>query len=181
MKSGVRVHDRSAKVLGSMRALLRREVLVGIPAENAERQEKGETLNNATLGYIHENGAPAANTPARPFLVPGVVKAKDQINARFKKAAEAALAGEPAKMLRQLESAGIEAVSSVKNYMDSGISPALSDATLRARAKRGRKGAQAELDSRAQGNAEGTQLAKPLIDTGELRGKITYVVRNKTK
>lgn len=177
--SGLRVKDNMPKLLKSLHALLRQEVLVGIPAENAEREEVGSPINNATIGYIQENGAPDANIPARPFLVPGVENAKDDIAARFGKAARAGLVGDVAEVDRQLNAAGLIAQNSVKAVINAGIDPALSDATIEARAKRGRKGAIQEQKNRLAGMTPSTQLAKPLIDTGELRSKITYVKRTK--
>ncbi|HCN2843789.1 TPA: hypothetical protein N6R16_004997, partial [Escherichia coli] len=51
--------------------------------------------------------------------------------------------------------------------------------TVEARARRGRKGATLELARRVAGESPGTDLAKPLIDTGQYRRAITHVVRDK--
>lgn len=59
-----------------------------------------------------------------------------------------------------------------------GFTP-LADSTVEARARRGRKGATLELARRAAGESPGTDLAKPLIDTGQYRRAITHVVRDK--
>lgn len=59
-----------------------------------------------------------------------------------------------------------------------GFTP-LADSTVEARARRGRKGAKAELARRAAGESPGTELVKPLIDTGQYRRAITHVVRDK--
>ncbi len=59
-----------------------------------------------------------------------------------------------------------------------GFTP-LADSTVEARARRGRKGAKAELARRAAGESPGTDLVKPLIDTGQYRRAITHVVRDK--
>jgi hypothetical protein len=69
--------------------------------------------------------------------------------------------------------------NAVRTKITDGPFAPLADSTLRARARRGRKGAVAELKSRAQGNAPNNANAKPLIDTGQLRKSITYVVRKK--
>jgi len=75
--------------------------------------------------------------------------------------------------------AGLAAQSSVRALISSGIGPALSEATLRNRARRGRKGAKEELASRAAGQQPSTELAKPLIDTAQYRNSITYVLRKR--
>lgn len=173
--------DKLASVVKGIGALVKKQVLVGIPDSTATRDddEKPGEMNNATLGYIHEFGSPAANIPARPFLMPGVEDAQEDIEARLKKAADAALDGKPGRVDQQLEAAGITAQNSVKDKINSGDFAPLSAATLRARARRGRQGAIDELQSRAAGNAPNNDNARPLIDTGQLRNAITYVVRGK--
>src|SRR5260363_213287 len=55
------------------------------------------------------------------------------------------------------------------------------ESTLQARARRGRIGAAIELERRRRGHTPENANAKPLIDTGQLRKSITYVVRKKSK
>lgn len=175
--------DRLAEVVKSINALTGKDVLVGIPDTMTERKPDEEAdhgpMTNATLGYIHEFGSPAANIPARPFLIPGVKDGRKQYENRLKKAAQLALDGNTSGVEAQLSMAGQEARDAVKAKINSGGFEPLADATLRRRAAKGRKGAAAELASRRAGNAPGTDLAKPLIDTGQLRNSITYVVRGK--
>jgi len=176
---GVRVtKDILAEVVRSINNLVKKDVFVGIPDTTTERDDS-EPVNNATLGYIHENGSPVRNIPARPFLVPGVEDAQERIGQRLNKAAKAALNSQRRKSDDELEAAGMIARDSVKRKINSGDFEPLAAATLRARAAKGRKGAQAELASRAAGNAPNNDNARPLIDTGQLRNSINYVVRNK--
>jgi hypothetical protein len=75
-----------------MRGLEREQVMVGIPSKTAERQpdpEEPGPMNNATIGYIMENGSPAANIPERPHLKPGIRDVKDEIVERYKKGGKA--------------------------------------------------------------------------------------------
>lgn len=153
--------DAVAQMMRQVQALTKREVLVGIPAENTERREKGEPINNAILGYIHENGAPKANIPPRPFLIPGVKNAEPKTAKRFEAAAKAALSGNPDGVERNLHAAGLIAQNAVRAVINSGVPPELSERTLEARRRRGRTG------------------DVPLIDTGQLRNSITYVIRQK--
>jgi hypothetical protein len=170
--------DKLAAVVKSLNELTGKDVLVGIPDKTATRKVDDEgPMNNATLGYIHEFGSPAANIPARPFLIPGIKDAGEDLDERLKKAAQAALDGNTSQVNAQMSMAGQEARDSVKAKINSGDFIPLADSTLRARARRGRKGAIAELESRKQGNAPSTATAKPLIDSGQLRNSITYVVR----
>lgn len=153
--------DGVAALMKALHALTGQDVLVGIPSTATARKEKGEAADNAMLGYIHEFGAPAANIPARPFLVPGVAAAADKINERFRKAAEAALTRDPGGVARNMVGAGMAAAASVKSLINDGIAPALSERTLAARQAKGYKG------------------TKPLVRTGQLRNSITYVMRKK--
>jgi hypothetical protein len=175
-KSGVTTTiNNAAKFLASVATLLKRDVLVGIPDTNAERYEDLKALraaqkaanptaplpglSNAQIGYIQENGAPNRNIPARPFLIPGVEEAQPKYTPHLKAAMVAALTGDASGCDRSLNAAGLVAQNSVKAKINSGIPPKLSDATIRSRLSRGRTG------------------DKPLIDTGQLRNAITYVVR----
>ncbi|MCY1326434.1 hypothetical protein D9M68_743710 [compost metagenome] len=176
---GVMKVDRLKQVLQSISGLVDKQVLVGIPDSTAGRKDDGEPLSNAEIGYIQETGSPANNLPARPFLVPGVAAAQSKTLPQLQKATEAALDGDIDGMQRRLSSAGLVAQSSVRKRINSGITPALSEATLRERARRGRNGAKEELARRAAGEKPGIELAKPLIDTGQLRNAITYVIRKR--
>ena len=175
--------DRMKQVVRDISALVRQDLLVGIPGETTERKSgpsEPKAMNNATLGYIHEFGSPAANIPARPFLMPGIEEAQDKIEARLRKAAQVALEGRGDQaIVDALAVVGLVAQAAVKDKINSGDFAPLSDTTLRLRAAKGRKGAQDELDSRAAGNAPGTADAKPLIDTGQLRNSINFVIREK--
>src|SRR5260364_404888 len=149
-----------------MHLLVHKEVLVGIPADAPERQEEDEP-GNAALGYLHETGSPARNIPARPFLVPGVRSAQKRINRYFEQSASAALDGHMEQVDKALHRAGLAAQNAVRAKMTEGPVKPLAESTLQARARRGHTPENAN--------------AKPLIDTGQLRKSITYVVRKKSK
>jgi len=154
--------DDVSKVLASIQDLAKKQVLVGIPASKAERQEGDEEpINNAQLGYIHEYGAPASNIPARPFLSPGIARTQESINNHLQKAAKAAMEGDSEKVDVELNATGLIAQAGARNEINSGNFEDLKASTLAARRRRGRTG------------------VKPLIDTGQLRNSITYVIREK--
>lgn len=173
--------DHMAEVMRNIRQLAKREVLVGIPSDKADRRTKGEAINNATIGYIMEHGSPARNIPARPHMIPGIANARPAITQRFEKAAKAGLQGDMDEAERQLAAAGNAAANSIKALITAGLSPALAEATLLSRVRRNRaaKGAAAELARRASGVAPGSDLAKPLIESGQYRNAITYVLKTK--
>jgi hypothetical protein len=168
-------------LLASMGKLSKQELLVGVPKEKTARTDEKVSMNNATLAYIHDNGSPAQNIPARPFMRPGIEAASGQVAQRFKAAAKQAIHGETGGAKSNLNAAGLIAQSSIKAIINAGIAPALSDATLRARIrnKTAVKGAKMELASRAAGNAPGISDAKPLVATAQMRNSISYILREK--
>ncbi|EGN2276767.1 hypothetical protein QPG87_002977 [Salmonella enterica] len=178
MKSGVTIRaDNAQAILDALKSLTKKDVLIGIPAEDSERDDI--PFGNAGIGYINEYGSPAQNIPPRPHLVPVVKSVEEQTVPQLKAAAQAALDGNADGAERALNQAGTLAANGVRRYMTTtGFTP-LADSTVKARARRGRKGASAELARRSAGEAPGTDLAKPLIDTGQYRRAITYVVRDK--
>jgi len=177
MKPGAKtLIDNVAKVIGGIETLATTRVMVGVPAEKGSRTD-GEPINNAALAYIHDNGAPEAGIPARPFLRPGVDAKKAEIEAGFEKVGRAALDGRTEAVERGFHAVGLIGQNAVRAKINEGVPPPLAESTLRARAARGRKGAAQELANRKAGMPASTELAKPLIDTGQLRNAQTYVIR----
>lgn len=159
MKATIKVtKDSVAKVLASVRTIAGSQVLVGVPASDAMRSDS--PVDNATLGYIHEFGAPGANIPARPFLVPGVSDAMPHVIPRLRAAAKLATEGNAAAVGSGMHEAGLVAVNAVRSKITAGQFAPLAESTIAARRRRGRTG---EM--------------KPLIDTGKLLAAITYVIR----
>lgn len=175
--------DKLGEIMKSINDLVSKDVLVGIPDSKANRNDvDGEPINNAQLGYIHEFGSPINNIPARPFLHTGIEDAESEIAGQLKKAADSALDGKYAAMNAGFNKAGLVAQNSVKAKINSGDFAPLADSTLAGRARRGGsrgKAAADELASRREGNAPSNAQIKPLIDTGQLRNSITYIVRKK--
>ena len=182
------VKDNLAAMLKAVDKLVKSEVLVGVPGSSGERKPgpDGKTaLSNADIGYLMEYGSPAQNIPPRPFLVPGIAAAKDKIAAQLKRGGMAALDGKEDVLLSAQMAAGAAAVSSVQATITSGAFAPLSPRTIAARAKRGQTGAKQYQKLKKEGVPEdvllGTALVKPLIDSGQLRQAITYVIRRRGK
>lgn len=163
MKSGVQVVvNRLAEVTKAIDQLVGQKVMVGVPQANTQRRNDDNTsITNAEIGYLQETGSPAMNIPARPFLVPGVESEQKAIREQLGKGALQALAGSQSGVDKALHAAGIVAQNAVRRHINNGDFEPLSEATLAARRRRGRTG------------------TKPLIDTGQLRNSITYVIRDK--
>ncbi len=192
MKNGSGVQIKDSKILGELDSVLQEmaslEVLVGFPEDTTDRDDDPENedangLTNAALGYIHDNGAPEANIPARPFMGPGIDRAQPKLEKIAEGMGRSALSSRDSKTIIQqgLHTMGLVAQSSIRGVINEGIDPPLADSTLRARAAKGRKGAEQELENRAKGMPAGKKLAKPLVDTGQLRNAVNYVIRNRKK
>jgi hypothetical protein len=141
-----------------MRELEKRDA-IGIPGDSMHPAEKGEApISNAVLGYLFENGQPEKNLPARPHLVPGVEKIREQAAERLKQAAARAFAGDLAAPEKALHAIGLLGVSAVQAEITDGAFAPLSERTSKGRLRRGRTG------------------TKPLIDTGQYRRAFQYVI-----
>lgn len=167
-----------------MAALAASEILVGFPEDTTVREDMGiDGITNAALGYIHDNGQPERNIPARPFMVPGITEAQDKIADQLGALAKRIVRTKQSLIVEPgMHRVGITAMVALKKKINEGIPPPLAEATLRNRMRRGKnvgKSAKFELERRAQGEAPSTEFAKPLIDTGALRNSINYVIRKR--
>jgi hypothetical protein len=162
------------ELIARIQKLANIQVMVGIPATRGPRQAGG--ITNAALGYIHEFGVPSRNIPPRPFLRPGVANAKAAIRARLLSAAKAAKDGNEQMMMRQLMAAGQTAVTSVQQKITEGPFTPLAASTI---ARRQAKLRNTTSLTPAQRRA-GFRDIRPLIDTGQLRASIMYVVRDRS-
>ena len=190
--------DNVAEFKKLVQKLTSKQVLIGIPEENAPRDDGGE-INNAAIGYIMESGCPEKNIPARPHLVPGLRATAPRAVTILKKAGIKALGpdGKPEDIEKALMKIGMIAVGEVQKIIMAKIPPPLADSTLKARAARAgnskkgisiAKGAKAELAMRAELRAQfGPEFmpssvnVTPLVDSGEYIHKITYVIRDRTR
>lgn len=170
--------SNSAKVEAALKKLARAHVLVGIPQSTAGRAE-GEATNSL-LGYVHEHGAPDLNIPARPFLRPGIRDQQTGIANYLRQAAHAAVQGDEARMMQALRGAGETGVKGATQKITNGPFVPLAPRTIAARLRRTQTGRNRLRRMRQAGTdiaQWGAANLKPLIDTGQLRRAITYVIR----
>ena len=185
----VQKYSRRDALKRSLEALTRKEVYVGIPAENSSRPGDG-SINNAELLYIHthgvrrkamrdemvammdtgmpysqahklyirEHGSPMLSIPPRPVLQPAIEDNKEYIGQLLAEAGKAILQGDAAAGETKLHNAGDFAAAAAQGWFENPQNgwPPNSPRTIR------RKGSD-----------------QPLVDTGEMRKAITYVVRDK--
>lgn len=164
-KSTVRISkSKLPEFLKAVKALTSKEVLVGIPADKADRSD-GEQINNAQLGYIHETGSPSRNIPARPWLVPGIKSVQGDIRKAMFQMGKAALTSDkPVDAVdKGLTAMGLMAQAAVKNKLVNGPFIPLAPLTI------------------AKRKARGVTRENPLIDTGKMMAAVNFVIRPKSK
>lgn len=154
-------------------------VLVGIP--EAETSRDDEAITNAALMYIHTNGSEVMNIPKRPVIEPSIEADRAQLEDALGKAITAELDGETEKCNSILERVGTRATNDAKRWFTdprngwqrnklSTIKRKLSKLT----GKRYRKAMEQLMSAGETGDV--SELDTPLIDTGQLRRAITYIV-----
>lgn len=175
----------SAAAKRYMQMLTRTEVLVGIPAaenrlrgkitqaqllfilENGVRKremreamrtnlDKGMPYSKAYQLYLHENGSPIWRIPPRPVLVPAIKSVKPKIARYYARAVRDALNGvDPMPMIQAAGKVAQQAAFKWFTNPANGWAP------------------------NAPSTIEQKGSDKPMIDTGEMRRAIRYVVRSK--
>lgn len=182
------VRDDLESLRSQIEELTELEILVGFPEETTGREaseDEPEGITNAALGYIHDNGEPERNIPARPFMIPAMQEVEGRVTEALTQTARRVLLARGKRKVDvavYFERIGSIVELAIKNKINEGIPPPLSDATLRARAARGRMGAMWELAWRAAGAPPGVDgLAKPLVDTAQMRNSVRYVVRRRRR
>ncbi len=172
------------KMVQELRLLADAEVLAGFPAATTDRSIDPDApqneMTNAALAYIHDNGAPEVNIPARPFMYPAMDESRDKVGNKLGQVLKAVVDGRDSSVVEQgMHQVGLIVQLAIQNKINEGIPPPLAEATLRKRAARGRKGAQQELDNRKAGLPASTTLAKTLVDSGEMRKSANYAIRSR--
>ena len=174
--------DGGKNLKDSLAALTRQQVLVGVPATTAQERmqdiiemasrstgKKKDNLlraaahtftNNAELVYIHTNGSPLRNIPARPIIEPAITDREnsDLIVSELKLAAQAALSGNSDAVTQALNRAGLIAQNVVRDWFTNPKNHWAPNAPSTI----ARKGSD-----------------RPLIEWGELRKSLTYVLEKK--
>lgn len=180
--------DKLEDIAKSLAMLMKQDVLVGIPQDRSSRpggqitnaelgyvlahgvrpahvraeikdaQKAGSSYSQALGAYMLEHGDPLWQIPPRPFLEPAFKANADKLRVQQLKIIKAALEGSPEKMSIEVQKLGLLGQSIVKAWF---VDP--------------RNGWAPNAPSTIA--AKGSD--KPLIDTGELRNSISYVVRNK--
>jgi hypothetical protein len=176
--------DNTSHILKTLMGLSNVQVFVGVPADDStdEAHTSGSTagtdkrdddppteMTNSTLAYIHENGSPAQNIPARPFIHPGIMDSKDKWLNYMTQAGKAAMEGNTSVMNKALNAAGMTALLAVKLRITSHIPPPLAPRTVAARKRKHKY---------HKGKVTADDLT-PLIDTSQLMNSLAYTIRRR--
>ena len=143
-------------------------VYVGIADDGNDREEEeNKEVTNAELLYIHSNGSPARNIPARPVIEPAIKNDADRLHKMMKKAAQYAFDGEEEKGVEQLKKTGMRGQNVSRDwfYNDENGWPPDSPATIQAKINKHK-------------NVKGYE-PRTLIDTSQMKNSITYFVKTK--
>ena len=147
------------QVMRGLMSLTDVDVIFGFIEDKNEERQKGDPLTNATLGYIHEYGSPAAHIPKRPFLQPAFERKRDWAVKQLRSAVLEAIDGNKAALKTALTLVGTAFRDQAKaNIIEQYKMVPLSEETLEARRRRGLK------------------RTKALIDTGQLLNAIHFRV-----
>ena len=149
------------KVMRGLTSFTDMDVIFGFIEDKNEERQKGDPLTNATLGYIHEYGSPAAHIPKRPFLQPAFERKREWAIKQVRGAILDALSGNRQALKNTLTIVGTGFRDQAKaNIREQYKMKPLSEETLEMRRRRG------------------LERTKALIDTGQLLNAIHFRVLN---
>lgn len=161
------------KLKQALERITHMDVLVGVPMNKNPRTET--SINNAALLFLHTNGSPLQGIPARPVIEPAIQADgnREQITDQLGMAAQAVLQGNPALAVRCLHLAGQAGENVSREWFTDSRNgwPPNKPETVR---RKIRKMSSKQFKEAAK---SGEPLTRPLIDTGQLRKSIIYVVR----
>lgn len=184
IKGSVNVTSKSKadEVQRYLREVDQMQVFIGIPEDTTNRRE-GE-MTNAALCYIHTNGSQLRNLPARPIIEPAINAPgnKEAIEEEMKQAIEQMLFRQDTiKAFRHLKRAGMLGQNAARNWFTdprNAWAPNKPSTILGKVSKLTGKKRAAAIDAIASGKSM-AGIDTPLIDTGQLRKAIIYVVKLK--
>ena len=146
-----------------IKKLKNQEVLVGVPQDKSGRNvsQSSQSISNAELLYIHTNGSPVNNIPARPVIEPAIEDAKEEIGLLLKEAAE----------LAKIDKAGMQGENAAKGWFRNPKNHWAPNSQVTIEGSTPNKNGKKFI--------KGKKSSTPLIDTGQMRKAITHVMREK--
>lgn len=152
--SELEITKRLTEVMRRAEQLNRMQLVVGIPSDENSRDES-TSITNAELGVIHEFGAPEKSIPERSFMRSTASEESQNLGRLAKIQISECLKG---------EISAHDAFATVGVYLQGKIVDKITDG---------------DFEPNTEATVKRKKSSKPLIDTGQLRGAITYEVREK--
>ena len=154
----VKAVDKVGKLIKGINYTKDNYLLIGIPQKKTTREN--EAITNAELLFIHTNGSPINNVPARPVIEPALEDDMERLTSMLKDFANEAIEGNFEEAQKQLERTGMRAQNVCRNWFTNADNNWPENAP----------------SVRERKIKKGSTEPRPLIDTGELRKSIIYVV-----
>ncbi len=156
-----------------IKKLKNQEVLVGVPQDKSGRNvsQSSQSISNAELLYIHTNGSPVNNIPARPVIEPAIEDAKEEIGLLLKEAAEQALNRNLEGAMAKIDKAGMQGENAAKGWFRNPKNHWAPNSQVTIEGSTPNKNGKKFI--------KGKKSSTPLIDTGQMRKAITHVMREK--
>ena len=168
--------EQLVKIKEAMKFLAQKEVFIGIPQETnaAHEAEKGKIVTTADLLFIHSYGSGINRVPSRDVLETSLKYNKEQVAQLLSEAMEKATSGNISAVEMALKKAGMQAQNIARDWFTNPANNWAPNApfTIEGGWMRNRKSGKAFY-------AKGKGSSRPLVDTGEMRKAITYVVDEK--
>lgn len=152
--SELEIVKRLKEVMRRAEQLNRMQLVVGIPSDENSRDES-TGITNAELGAIHEFGVPEKNIPERSSMRSTASEESQNLGRLAKIQISECLRG---------ETSAHDAFATVGAYLQGKIVDKITDG---------------DFEPNTEATVKRKKSSKPLIDTGQLRGAITYEVREK--
>lgn len=154
----VKAVDKVGKLIKGINYTKDNYLLIGIPQKKTTRED--EAITNAELLFIHTNGSPINNVPARPVIEPALEDDMERLTSMLKDFANEAIEGNFEEAQKQLERTGMRAQNVCRNWFTNADNNWPENAP----------------SVRERKIKKGSTEPRPLIDTSELRKSIIYVV-----
>lgn len=152
--SELEIVKRLKEVMKRSKQLNHLQLVVGIPSDENSRDES-TGITNAELGAIHEFGVPEKNIPERSSMRSTASEESQNLGRLAKIQISECLKG---------EISAHDTFATVGVYLQGKIVDKITDG---------------DFEPNTEATVKRKKSSKPLIDTGQLRGAITYEVREK--
>lgn len=152
--SELEIVKRLKEVMKRAEQLNHMQVVTGILSDENSRDES-TGITNAELGTIHEYGVPEKNIPERSFMRSTASEEANNLGRLAKIQIAECLKG---------DKSAHDAFATIGEYLQGKIVDKITDG---------------DFEPNTEATVNRKKSSKPLIDTGQLRGAITYEVREK--